>query len=141
MVESNQRSSSKPRRSRNRESSFFDVDSSVLKGLFDLNFRRFITPSIIKSLYAAYMLFVIALLFALVWMNYRLLAGTATRNSYSPALVYLSVAISNLLAIIILFVCTLIVRLCLEAVMVLFRGEEHLRDLAEMAHQKMPVID
>jgi hypothetical protein len=123
------------------EPGFLDFDSSVLKGLFDLNFRRFITPSIIKSLYATHMLFVLIFLFFLVWTNYVLLAGTAIQVNRSPALTYFLVAMSNVGAILFLFVWTLITRLCLEAVMVLFRGEEHLRELAESAHRRSSATD
>lgn len=120
-------------RARRQEPDFFDWDSSVVVGIFDLKFARFITPAIIKSLYATHMVFVFLSLCALVWSNYRVLADTTTREASHPVLMYLYIAVANVTAIVGLFILTLLVRLCLEAVMVLFRGEEHLRSLAESA--------
>ena len=67
----------------------------------------------------------------LMFSNYVALVEAAADERGSPWLRYFFIVFTNLMAFLFLFIWTLVVRLGLEAIMVLFRGEEHLRALVE----------
>lgn len=108
---------------------FLDWNSSSLIGLFDWKFREFITPSIVSSLYTSHLILVALASIGLAFGNYWLFFNSPNRGQ--PFFYVMLVGV-DLLALLVAFAWTLVVRLCLEAVMVIFRSEEHLRTLAEM---------
>ena len=120
-----------PASGRGNRPSTLEGDSNVLAGLFDLNFRQFITPAIIRALYLSHLVLVAICVAVLMLFNYLTLVRFASNEFGTPWIQYLILIFTNLMVFFILFMGTLVVRLGLEAVMVLFRGEEHLRTLVK----------
>jgi hypothetical protein len=115
------------------EIGFLDWNATSLTGLFDWKFRDFITPSIVSSLYTSHLIFATLALTGLALANYWLLFRSPARGE---PYFYLTLVGLDISAVLIMLVWTLVVRLCLEAIMVIFRGEEHLRELVDRARSK-----
>jgi hypothetical protein len=110
------------------ELGFLDWNSSSLLGLFDWRFRDFITPSIVSSLYSCHIIIVGLALIALVCGNFWVFFNSLARGE--PYFYYMLV-LADLSVLLIVIAWTLVVRLCLEAVMVIFRAEESLRKISD----------
>lgn len=106
----------------------FDWDAGILGGLFDWKFRKFITPAIVSSLYSWNLLLAGIFLAAVFSSNLWLFINSPARDS---VYFYVSLVALDLSATVFVLIWTLAIRLLLEAVMVIFRGEEHLHLIAD----------
>ncbi|MFV2069818.1 MAG: DUF4282 domain-containing protein [Pirellulales bacterium] len=112
-----------------------DKHSTSLTDLFDLRFRRFVTPLIVKIIYVLYILIVFG---AWLLISVLLLTGTLSvfldGNDSGGVGVPTSIGIMWGVFSVGYFVwhgwLLLILRLTLESVIVLFRIEEHLDEMA-----------
>jgi uncharacterized membrane protein YhaH (DUF805 family) len=107
-------------------------NSNNLTGLFDWKFRHFITPVIVSFLYTVCLILAVLALTALVVANYWLLFKSEARGE--PYFYFMLIAL-DLTALLFVFGWILVIRLSLESVMVIFRGEEHLRVLVTNARE------
>ena len=115
-------------RNKSETARLFDWDAGVVSGLFDWKFRKFITPAIVSSLYSWNLLLAGVFLVAVLSSNFWLFLKSPARDS---VYFYVSLVAFDLFCTVLAFLWMLAVRLCLEAVMVLFRSEEHLHAIAD----------
>lgn len=120
------------RRSAKHDLNLFDAESAGLTGLIDWRFRGFIAPSVVSILYLVYLIIVALAISAMAVGNFWLLIKSPDRGEPDFYVKLIAADVSSLLAI---FFTTLGLRLVLELVLVAFRCEEHLRELAEAAEQ------
>ena len=97
-------------------------DRGLIEALMDFSFSQFLTPRIIKLLYALHLLLGLVVAIGVVLSGFR--------ESTSQGLLFL------ILAVISLFFWTLYVRVALEVLIVIFRIGESTAHIADLSAQR-----
>ncbi len=104
-------------------------DAESLLTVFDFSFLSFITPQIIRFAYAVDILLVGGAAVISIFGIYRTMFQFERREQPTDAMLYFLAASFGICAVAVLEI--VVVRIILEATMVVFRIEEHLQCIAE----------